>query len=262
MALVKNIFARKKRQAPAPSPITEALLRERFDQFRSRGSADVDACEIETGEAVPREWVDNLALHTQVVAKATDLNWLHGRVIWALFAQRLENLEAGVLPIAVDTGTARGFSALTLANVLVTKQVLGAVLTFDILPHQDAIFSNCLDGVAGPVSRELIWARWPAESEKVFVFEGDTAKVLSSIVAPRICFAFLDAHHDEPSVLAEFEWVSSRQEKGDVIVFDDVSESLYPGVWSAVQSVVADGRYSVRMLSSSPTRHYACATRI
>jgi hypothetical protein len=85
---------------------------------------------------------------------------------------------------------------------------------------------------------------------------------LSSLGISRIHFAFLDGEHSEEAVLREFAFVEVRQELGDVVVFDDVTPSKFPGIVAAVTAIERDGRYHVTRISSSDKRGYAIARRI
>jgi hypothetical protein len=78
----------------------------------------------------------------------------------------------------------------------------------------------------------------------------------------RIHFAFLDAQHVKRAVLNEFATVASRQRRGDMIVFDDVTPQAYPGVVAAVNEIEAEGAYRVERLTISSQRAYAWGTRI
>ena len=53
----------------------------------------------------------------------------------------------------------------------------------------------------------------------------------------RINFAFLDGAHSYEDVLFEFNIIEKHQEQGDVIVFDDYNEKLFPGIVKAVDKI-------------------------
>jgi len=245
------------REAPTKDDFVE-----RFRKFRDVSSVEIDELERKYGFAAERSWVDHLALHTQIVLKDSEANWSHGRLLYSLLSHRLDTIDQKEGFDILDTGTARGFSALVMARALLDSGKPGRVFTLDILPHEDEIFSNCIDGVDRPVSRREIWAQWPLESSRVIPLTGPTSQNLHDLNTARVCFAFLDAQHEYSNVMEEYEWVSASQDVGDIIVFDDVSEELFPGVWRAVEEIRRIGLYSVETLSSSETRTYGIATRI
>lgn len=256
---LRDYFSPSPREQIFSTVATEADFINRHAKYRSLATPEVDELEQLYGFAVDRAWLDNLALFTQIVLKSSEANWSHGRVLYALLRNRLAKPSESGRAVVLDTGTARGFSALVMAKALVDSEMDGTVITVDLLGHSDKVFSNCIDGIHGAVSRKDIWHRWPRESERVILLDGDTSEVLAHLDYPHICFAFLDAQHEKKNVLEEFEWVASRQKSGDVIVFDDVSKEAFPGVWEAVESIAASGRYEISFLSSSGSRHYAIA---
>lgn len=233
----------------------------RFEEFRDVPRPEIDLVEEELGFRLDKSWVDDLALHTQIVLKNSEANWSHGRVLYSYLRHRLNSLDRQGVCYALDTGTARGFSALVMARALLDSGRHGNIFTLDTLPHEQEIFSNCIDGVDRPVSRREIWAGWAAESERVVILTGPTSDTLRSLKVPRICFAFLDAQHDYESVMEEYRWVSSSQKSGDVIVMDDVAHDQFPGVGRAFEEIGKIGLYSTKKISSSTSRSYGIATR-
>jgi signal peptidase I len=57
---------------------------------------------------------------------------------------------------------------------------------------------------------------------------------LKGTFLPRVNFAFLDGAHNWSSLRHEIDYLASRQVKGDIIVFDDYTPEVYPGVVKAV----------------------------
>lgn len=239
----------------------ESAYLERFQRYRGVNPPEIQEVERDCGFAVDSAWLDKLALHTQIVLKDSEANWSHGRLLYSLLRRKLESTQTFTDFNVLDTGTARGFSALVMARAIIDSGKPGTIVTLDILGHSDKIFSNCIDGVNGAVSRSEIWHQWPDEARKVFVLSGSTSQILKSLHVPRVAFAFLDAQHKFLNVMEEFDWVSATQESGDQIIFDDVSQEEFPGVWEAVEEVRHSRPYSVRFVQSSKTRRYAVATR-
>ena len=225
----------------------------------------VDAFEQSTGYAVKSSWLNNLALHTQVVIKKSDLNWQHGRVLYSALRKRLESLRTGesqrAQAVIFETGTARGFSAACMARAIIDSKQPGTVFTMDILPHNTPMMWNCIDDHDGPKSRQELLKPWAEEISRVAFLQGWTGRSVTSVGLSRIHFAFLDAQHTYAEVMAEYDYVRKRQKLGDVIVFDDVSVATYDGVVKAVDAIEREGLYTVTRLVASDQRGYALAER-
>ncbi|MEJ0013474.1 MAG: class I SAM-dependent methyltransferase [Bauldia sp.] len=263
-----TIADRMERQTAADSPFGNAPQADRatylalYEKARQAAYPEIDAIEAESGFAIDRGFLDGLALHTQVVVKKSALAWPHGRVLYALLRDYIRR-AGGVGQLTVlETGTARGFSALCMARALTDSGTGGTILTFDTLPHDRAIHWNVIDDNDGPRTRRELLAPWHdlIAAHVVFVW-GDTRVTLHRVMPERVHFAFLDGQHDYPSVIAEFEHVAARQQSGDMIVFDDVTPDRYPGIVKAVAEIGATRGYKVRPLSARADRQYAIATK-
>ena len=232
-----------------------------FSEAKSQAYPEVDATEKEMGFYLNREWLDDLALHTQIVKKKeTKLAYPHGRLLYSIL--RREIADRGLDHVTVlETGTARGFSALCMAKALSDSGVSGAIVTIDVLPHLKPQIWNCIDDHEGRKTRADLLSPWSSLTRSVLFLQGDTLRLVERVGLPRINFAFLDAQHTRKSVLAEFNAVASRQLSGDIVFFDDVTPDLFPGVVDAVNEIELRGDYAVRRLSISAQRAYAWATR-
>ena len=58
---------------------------------KKRSSASVCEYEKLTGFKLSKKWLNNLALHTQVVKKQSEINYQHGYLVYSSFRQRIEN---------------------------------------------------------------------------------------------------------------------------------------------------------------------------
>ena len=65
-----------------------------------------------------REFVDELALATQVVPKDEQLDWSHGYLLHAALGSYLRRTPSDRPVTIFETGTARGFSAICMAQAL------------------------------------------------------------------------------------------------------------------------------------------------
>ena len=78
----------------------------------------------------------------------------------------------------------------------------------------------------------------------------------------RINFAFLDASHTYKDVMLEFLYINEKQEKGDLIFFDDVSPGAYDGVSEAVKYIDKTYNYEIDYVNISTKRGFALARKV
>lgn len=231
-----------------------------FEQARVVEYPEIAALEAELGFALEPSWLDELALHTQVVIKESNLNYQHGRLLYAVLSDFIA--KRNERPVCIlETGTARGYSAVCMARALHDYGVTGMLLTLDVLPHLKPIYWNCIDDCEGRKTREQLLSPWRHLLDPVVFLQGDTRDTLDRLSLPRVHFAFLDAQHTHEAVMTEADYVISRQQPGDVIVFDDVTEAMFPGVVAAVDEIERRYPYAVRRLAVSEQRGYAIAIR-
>ena len=223
--------------------------------------AAIDALERRLGYALDREWMNELALHTQAVVKDSRLNYGHGRILYACLRRYLASHNQGGPFVIFETGTARGFSALCMAQALCDARVFGHLVTVDVLPHETSMLWNCIDDHDGPRTRRELLARYADLMLRIVFVQGRSDEAITRLGLSRIHFAFLDAAHTADAVLSEFDFVSARQQPGDMIIFDDVTPALFAGVVEAVDEIEAKGNYVVERIAACEERGYAIATR-
>lgn len=228
------------------------------------GHPEIDALEAAAGYSIDRAWMDALALHTQTVIKESALNFSHGRVLYATLRSHFANWKpsAGEPALIVETGTARGFSALCMAKALVDANITGNIVTIDVLPHDISMYWNCIDDADGPKTRRELLVGHEALLDRVVFVEGDTREMLGRLGLGRVHAAYLDAQHTLEDVMSEFRFIAARQRAGDIIIFDDVTPALFPGVVEAVDAIERDHPYSMKRIQVSEQRGYAIATRL
>jgi len=217
-----------------------------------------------TGFKVDEAWLNELALHTQIVIKKSKLCYVHGRVIYSALSKYLSTLneqdKQGLT--VIETGTARGFSSLCMAKALQDNNSSGKVLTFDLISNQEKMFWNCIDDLEGKKTRLKLLDYWKDLVDKHLIFiEGDTRETLKSCSAGRVNFAFLDGAHTYKDVMFEFFQIKDKQIKGDVIVYDDYSPNIFPGIVEAVDHICKDHGYERHDISSEGERAYVIATK-
>ena len=237
------------------------VSRERFldlaDQAR-QNDALLAALGERFGDLPDRELVDELALATQVVPKDEELDWSHGYLLYAALGSYLRRTPSDRPVTIFETGTARGFSALCMAQALRDAGRAGTILTVDVLHAERPIYWNSIADVAGPRTRLELLARWSELVEDHIVFlRGDVDIALEQLGLARIHFAFLDAEHTYDAVRRELAFVTAHQRPGDVIVCDDYTPSAFPEIVRAVDELGASGGYELETYVSSDVRGYA-----
>ena len=212
---------------------------------------------------IDKSWLDDLALHTQIVVKESSLCYQHGRVLYATLSKFIKDNPALPSLNIIETGTARGFSSIVMSKALDDAKKDGRILTFDLLPHDRAILWNCLDDLNGPRSRRNLLKPWHALSDRYIVFiEGDSRLMLNRFRTGRIHFAFLDGAHSSQDVTAELAQIAPWQQSGDIIVFDDYSPSKFPGLVKAVDEGCTKYKYDKKVITSKDDRAYVIARKL
>lgn len=105
------------------------------------------------------------------------------------------------------------------------------------------------------------WRQGGEELRRIVFLQGDTTNTLRHLGVERVNFAFLDAQHTKEAVEREFEYVAARQVPGDVVVFDDVTPAVFPGVCEAIDAIERAGHYAINRLEVSRQRGYAWGVR-
>jgi hypothetical protein len=228
-------------------------------EARGRRSPELLAALDERFGHLPEpSFVDELALSTQVVVKDEELDWSHGFLLYAALRSRVGELEPARPVTILETGTARGFSAICMAKALRDAGHAGTIVTVDILHAERPIYWNSIGDDEGPRTRLELLAPWAdlVEDHVAFV-RGDVDVVLEQLGLARIHFAFLDAEHTYEAVRRELAFVAEHQRAGDVIVCDDYTPSEFPEIVRAVDELAATGTYELERFASSGDRGYA-----
>lgn len=231
------------------------------DQVRGATFPEIDELEKSLGYALDSDWFENLALHTQVVVKDSDLNYQHGRILYSVLRDYLDRYKPQAVRI-LETGTARGFSSLCMARAISDSGQGGSIVSMDVLPHTKPIYWNCIDDCDGRKTRQALLSPWRELLDLIVFIQGDTSEVLGRLAMGRVNVAFLDARHTYEMVMDEARYVMERQQKGDIIVFDDVTEALFPGVVAAVDEIGCRYPYSIQRITLTEQRGYAIARRL
>jgi hypothetical protein len=93
---------------------------------------EIDAYEDEVGYKIDTDFYNDLGLHTQVCIKGSNICYAHGRVVYSTLRKFIADNPQDFYTI-LETGTARGFSALCMAKALHDAGVKGSITTYDII---------------------------------------------------------------------------------------------------------------------------------
>jgi len=224
---------------------------------------DVIDFQQSSGFKVNEKWFNNLALHTQTCIKKSQLNFNHGRLIYSVLSKYISEInekENNSLTI-LETGTARGFSAICMSKALIDQKKSGRIISLDCISHNQKMFWNSISDLDGPKTRSNLLLKWQEELSNIIFIQGWSKEIIKRLGIQRINFAFLDAQHTKNDVLLEFNYVYRRQQSGDLIVFDDVTYGQFDGVCEAVEIIKNNYPYEILYLDSDQKRGYAIATK-
>ncbi|NKB76592.1 MAG: class I SAM-dependent methyltransferase [Gammaproteobacteria bacterium] len=233
-----------------------------WDKTKQIAYPQTDGYEKETGFAMDKTWLDELALLTQIVIKPHDLCYQHGRLLYSALSQMVSKRPKSSISI-LETGTARGFSSLCMAKALSDADRPGRIVTYDVLPHSTKMYWNCIADKEGSQSRaELLKPYQDLIDEYIIFHQGDTQTQLNKIDISRVHFAFLDGGHTYQHVVDEFDYLKNRQQTGDMIFFDDYTPNHFPGVVDAVDEICQQHGYSKQVITISDQRGYVIGEKL
>ncbi len=263
LTVLESWAGRRHSRAPLSAvPLaTASEYRRRWTEAKSVAYPVVDQYEIECAAAIDPEWFQDLALLTQVPIKSSAICYQHGRLLYATLVRYMRAHGREHLTI-VETGTARGFSALCLAKAMHDTGASGKIISFDVLPHETRILWNCVLDASGPRTRaELLQDYADLLARFVILHRGDTKREMQKMSAARINLAFLDSVHEYHHVMAEWSAIRGRQQRGDIIFFDDYTPEQYPGVVRAADEICRTGGYATRVIETDRRRRYLIAEK-
>jgi hypothetical protein len=220
----------------------------------------IDAFEERIGFKIEKSVLEFTARVLACPVKVNPPNWQHGRVVYALARERLARCAEDEVPVFVDIGTAKGFSALMMALAFTdADQTCGRIHSVDAIDPDDRVIRNsCVEATDGPQPLSFYLDTVAAQNELRFIeFYGGGFARLAREPLPRVAFAFVDGKHSFEAVREEARWLSQRQGVGDVIVFDDAQ---IDGVWAGIKTLSAD--YHQDLMSVRSGRRYVVARRI
>ena len=92
---------------------------------------EIDDYEKKLQNKIDISWLNELALYTQVVIKDSNINYQHGRILYAELCNYIRNSSLQNL-IILETGTARGFSSVCMSKAISDCKKNGEIFTIDI----------------------------------------------------------------------------------------------------------------------------------
>jgi predicted O-methyltransferase YrrM len=211
---------------------------------------------------IDNEFINNLASITQNSIKNVKSNFQHGKIIYSELINYIKKKKKNNL-FLVDVGSAKGFSSVIMAKVIKECKVKGKIFSLDIIPHNKKIYWNApTDWKYGKISRETLLRKYNKFLKIITFYNGDSKKSLSKLKLKRIHFAFIDGSHDYEDVKKEFELISAKQNRGDIIIFDDCTKGVYDGVVGVVNYITKSKKYHCKKIYSSENRGYAVCYKI
>ena len=105
-----------------------------YNEEKKNVYSEIDEFINSLGFDIDKDWLDNLALSTQVVIKKSKLNYQHGKILYATLRNFIEKYKYQNLTV-FETGTSRGFSSICMSKAINDSYISGKIITLDIIPH-------------------------------------------------------------------------------------------------------------------------------
>ncbi len=205
----------------------------------------------------------DLTWQTQTVKKDGILNFNHGFLLQYYLSDYLKkNYQQGDQINVLEIGTARGYSSICMSKILNDHKINGKIFTMDILPLNKKIFWNSPSDIDGKKTRSELLQKWSDLVSKYLVFiKGYSIVALDKFHITRINFAFIDGSHDFEDVKNEIAYIKVKQEKNDIIFFDDYNKKDFPGVVKAIEEIKNNNTYRINIIDLNQERKYVLAIK-
>jgi hypothetical protein len=232
-----------------------ADYRAAFEAERVREYPVIAAFESRCGVALDRARLEAAAKVLACPVKKSPPNWQHGRVLYAAARKYLKPYRGEDGINVLDIGTAKGFSALCLRWAMDDSNcVHDDVTSVDIIDPGSRVRRNTIAEVDGFLTLAETLTPWP---EALGIqFAQSTGIDWLTAHRERIHVAFVDGSHNGGSVLAEGRLIARRQERGDLVIFDDVDRPELLVAVALLHTV-----YDLEYIEVLPNRHYAIGVR-
>lgn len=207
--------------------------------------------------------IHDLARFTQITPKTAPISYAHGFLLYQIVSDYASSHFKDERIVLLETGSARGFSAVCMALALEHADTNGLVISVDILPHNSPILWNSKGDDDGPRTRSDILRQWRHVVDRYCLFlHGPSELVLNQIGVDRFDIVYFDSRHKRSTLCEEYEAVKCKLTEGTLLVFDDYDESQFPEVVAFVNDLVARERYSLIRYKTGEARELALLTRV
>ena len=140
--------------------------------------------------------------------------------------------------VILDIGTARGFSAITMARALLDANLDGMVYSIDVTDHHSQLVwhgekNEPTEPLAGlSISRSEVWSRWfGEEASRVTPICGQSHEVLENWSTGPVDVAFIDGEHTHEAVKRDLVVLDHLMTPTGVIVLDDFHTGVSMGAF-------------------------------
>lgn len=232
-----------------------------FELAKKKNNSQIAKIEMDFGFKIDNNWLNNLALKTQVVIKKSDIDYQHGRLLYCLVRNKLSNFSKIKTFNVLEVGTARGFSSTIISKAINDSKKKGDISTIDIIPHDKKIYWNTIDDLNGPQTREQLLKPYNEYQKIITFYNGESVKIIKKISKKQFHFIFLDGNHDFYNVKKEYELVKNLQIKNDILLLDDVTTGKFDGIVRLLEVIKKDNKYKVDEITDNPKRGYAILTK-
>tara|TARA_Y100000996_G_scaffold403500_1_gene376533 strand:- start:593 stop:1450 length:858 start_codon:yes stop_codon:yes gene_type:complete len=226
-----------------------------FNKVKNKEYSEVLQLEKSLGYKIDSNWLNELALLTQVTVKESNICYAHGRVLYSLLAKyssENKNLSLQILEI----GTSKGFSSLCMAKALEDYNHKGNILSLDIIPNDIKIYWNSISDKNGKKTRTELLQKWAnLRDTYISYMTGRSKDLLRKLTFERINFAFIDGSHTYYDVLCEFNYIAKRQMKNDILIVDDYNLQ-YKGLIKASNQCCKDYNYIKKIIKADENRTF------
>lgn len=220
--------------------------------------AVIDELERSLGYAIDKDRLERFARTLACPVKVNPPNWQHGRVLYALARNALEEERNG--GVFVDIGTAKGFSATIMAWAIYDAKARCRVLSVDIVDPNARVVRNSVREVDGTLLTvpEFVAPFIDPVIHRVEFHGGGSLALLNSLRSDgtRVRLAFVDGKHNAVTVTEEARMLAQLQRRGDVVLFDDMQIAQVASVVSALKT------YAITHVRANARRAYAIGVRL
>jgi len=231
-----------------------------FKLAKKNDNSQITKIEKDLGFRINKNWLNKLALKTQIVIKKSDINYQHGRLLYCLIRNQLSNYNKKIFNV-LEVGTARGFSSIVISKAIIDSKKKGNVFTIDIIPHDKKIYWNTIDDLNGPQTRKNLLKPYKKYQKIITFLTGKSLNIIKKISNKQYNFIFLDGNHDFYNVKQEYELVKNLQKRNDILLLDDFTVKKFDGIVKLLKLIRKENKYKIRKITSNPKRGYAVLTR-